>query len=42
MYPQQPLQVSLAKSSWEKQSTILDEETVIVDAQVFPVTPERL
>jgi hypothetical protein len=36
------MQIGLMKSSWDKQTTIFDDEPVVVDAQVFPVTPERL
>jgi hypothetical protein len=41
MHCKQPLQVSLSKSGGNEQSPFFDDESVVVDAETVPVTPER-
>ena len=41
MHCKQSLQVSLSKSGGNEQSSFFDDESVVVDAETVPVTPER-
>jgi hypothetical protein len=41
MHCKQLLQVSLSKSGGNKQSLFFDDESIIVNAETVPVTPEQ-